>query len=159
MDLTIPINGIKLNIRVTVLVETPKGFIFEKDKSGFFFPVGGRIKINESSIDAAKREIKEELGIEIEEPTYIATLENFFHYEGKPFHEISIIYQAKIEEFDCPNGFYAFDSERMKNLDIKPAAINEIISNKSSGIKHFIIRENEKGTGHPCPTLLKTGAN
>jgi len=40
MDLSISINGIKLNIRVTVLLETPKGFVFEKDKSGFYFPVG-----------------------------------------------------------------------------------------------------------------------
>lgn len=36
MDLSIPVDGVKLNIRVTVLIETPDGFVFEQGKSGFY---------------------------------------------------------------------------------------------------------------------------
>ncbi len=160
MDLSIPINGVKLNIRVTVLLETPNGFVLEKDKSGFYTPIGGRIKVNENSIDAAKREIKEEIGIDLENFTYIATMENFFHYEKEAYHEINIIHRANYDEYiEYPNEFFVFDFERIKNLDIKPAALKDIISCKNNGIKHIIVRENEKGIGHPCPTLSKIGAN
>jgi len=141
MDISIPINGMKLNIRVTVLLETKRGFIFEKDKNGFFFPVGGRIKINENSIDAAKREIKEELGIDITDLEYKATIENFYQYENIPFHEINIIHQVKIKDFKCPNGFYAFKYEHLDEINIKPKAIKDIISKKSDGNKHFVLRE------------------
>ncbi len=144
MDISIPINNIKLNVRVSVLLETPKGFVFENDAgAGFYFPVGGRIKINEDSIEAAKREVEEELGIKITKTDYIATLENFFleGTQNMPFHEINIIHYAKIDDIKCPKGFYIFNDETIKTVCIKPEVIKEMIINKNFDKKHFIVKE------------------
>ena len=88
MDLSIQLDEIKLNIRVSVLLETPKGFIFEKDKNGFFFPLGGRIKTNEDSVEAAIREVREEIGIDLVDFHYKGIIENFFRYDNIQYHGI-----------------------------------------------------------------------
>ncbi|MFX1501449.1 MAG: NUDIX hydrolase [Promethearchaeota archaeon] len=53
---------------------------------------GGRCEFLEISKEALKREIKEEIGVEtkIIRPLYF--VENFFHFEGKDYHELSIFY-------------------------------------------------------------------
>lgn len=61
----------------------------------FYRPVGGMIEFGEKTEDALKREIMEETGEEIKNIVYLGTLENIFTYEGKPGHEIIIVYDAE----------------------------------------------------------------
>ncbi len=140
MDISLSIDDIKLNFRVAILLETKKGFVFEKGDNEFFFPVGGRIKINETSVDAAKREIKEELGIEIDNFKYMATLENFFSHNNIPYHEISIIYYASIENVNLQENYYTFNSEEITKINIKPRIIQDMILKNNTNLNHFIIR-------------------
>ncbi len=137
MDITVPINGVMLNVRVSILLETAKGYVFEGADNGFYFPLGGRIKINETSFDAAKRELYEELNIKTCDIKYIATLENFFT-QDIPFHEINIIYYAKLEHIQCPKGFYYFNSSTIKDACIKPAVIKKMIVTNNFSEKHII---------------------
>jgi ADP-ribose pyrophosphatase YjhB (NUDIX family) len=61
----------------------------------FYRPFGGGVEYGELSRDAVRREMREELGIELLEPRLIATLENIFEYGGEPQHEICFIYEAE----------------------------------------------------------------
>ena len=129
MDLTIPIENSILNIRVAVLVRTKKGFIIEKSPEGFFYFIGGRIKINETSEEAAKREIFEEIGIKIEKINFKIILENFFIEKNKKVHEICFVYSINEElevsnlvssRIECPITDFA-------NVDIKPKILKDYI--------------------------------
>ena len=77
MDLSILLDKVKLNIKVSVLLQTPNGYIFEKDKNNFYFPIGGRIKLNEDSVEAAVREVKEEVDVDLIDPLYKGIIEIF----------------------------------------------------------------------------------
>jgi NADH pyrophosphatase NudC (nudix superfamily) len=61
----------------------------------FYRPLGGMIEFGETSDIALRREIVEEMGEEITNLAYLGTLENIFTYNGKPHHEIVIVYDAK----------------------------------------------------------------
>ncbi len=65
------------------------------NKKIFYRPLGGGIEFGEHSEAALKREMKEELSAEITELKNLGVLENIFEYEGKPGHEIIIVYDAK----------------------------------------------------------------
>lgn len=55
---------------------------------------GGRVKVMEESTTALCREFQEELSLDVKVNRLLWTTENFFHYDGKPFHEIAFYYQV-----------------------------------------------------------------
>ncbi|KPL03583.1 MAG: hypothetical protein AMJ73_06170 [candidate division Zixibacteria bacterium SM1_73] len=63
-------------------------------KEIFYRPLGGAIEFGEHSRESIVREIREEIGAEIEDLTYIGMIENLFVYDGKPGHEIVLVYEA-----------------------------------------------------------------
>jgi 8-oxo-dGTP pyrophosphatase MutT (NUDIX family) len=143
MDISIFLKDIKLNVRTAVLIETEKGYIFDKDKlDGFYYVVGGRIKINETSENAAKREIKEELGINIGKIKLKAIVESFFIYDNKKYHEICFYYKHKINgNIDLPENYFVFNKEEIKIKNIQPKIIYEMINSETDDIMHLIINE------------------
>jgi 8-oxo-dGTP pyrophosphatase MutT (NUDIX family) len=142
-DLTIFVNDIKLNIRAAVIIETDDGYIFEKDpKRNYYFMVGGRIKINETSLEAARREIYEELGIDLENITLKAVAESFFEEDNIKYQEICFYYGCKINGvIQLPEAYYALNIDEIRKNDIRPVFIDDIISSKDNRIMHIILRE------------------
>ena len=66
-------------------------------KDGYFFrPLGGSIEFGEHSRDAVVREIREELGAEIEDVLLLGTLESLFTVDGRPGHEFVQVYDAAL---------------------------------------------------------------
>ena len=61
----------------------------------FYRPAGGGVEFGEYSQDALRREMREELGVEIEAPVLLGVLENIFFYNGRPGHEIAFVYDAQ----------------------------------------------------------------
>ena len=143
MDITIPINGIRLNIRTAVIIETENGYIFEKDSlDRFYWVTGGRIHINETSEEAAKREIKEELGINVDNIKLKAIVESFFELDNENFHEICFYYEYKINgNINLPENYYCFSKMEMEKLNILPKILIDIINSKNKEIMHIIIKE------------------
>lgn len=146
MDLTIKLNTHTLNIRVVVILETEKGYLLEQNKKvGFYFFTGGRIKVGESSLQAAIRETLEETGLKIDKFEFVSVIENFFESQGLnnegKFQEICFVYKTdKIKNVDPEFGLKEFTKEEMKNMDIRPEIIKElIVTDKLNTITHFIV--------------------
>ena len=143
MYISFTIEKTKFNLRVTVLLKAPSGYIFEKEKSGFCFPIGGRIKLKEDSESAAIREVEEEIGLKIKELNYTATIENFFLYNKINFHEINIIYKAEVnQDPDLLDNFCFIKDGNIDFTEIKPKKIKDIIRLKNEERGHCIIKEN-----------------
>ncbi|PKO21180.1 MAG: hypothetical protein CVU38_16170 [Chloroflexi bacterium HGW-Chloroflexi-1] len=60
----------------------------------FYRPPGGGIEFGEYGHQALAREIREEIGAEIDGVCYLGTLENIFTLNGRPGHEIVRVYAA-----------------------------------------------------------------
>jgi ADP-ribose pyrophosphatase YjhB (NUDIX family) len=71
----------------------------------FYRPLGGEIEFGEVAEDAARREIREELGAEIAHMRPLGVFENIFTYLGHRGHELVWVFQAS---FDDPR-FYEDD--------------------------------------------------
>jgi len=57
---------------------------------------GGRAEFGEASGDTLRREMMEELGVEVDVGRLLWMVENFFHYEGRDWHEIGFYYLMDI---------------------------------------------------------------
>lgn len=69
------------------------GYDHVKDER-FYRPLGGGIDFGERAADAARREIREELGAEVDGLRLLAVFENIFTYRGEPGHELIWLYEA-----------------------------------------------------------------
>ncbi len=149
-DLSVLIENTVLNIRVVVLVQTPKGYIFEKSQHGYYFAIGGRVKINESTEEAATRELFEEIQLENVKVNLVGIVENFFKLDGiKGYHEINIIYKTSLEqELDLKlfesegknEGFVYIEQKDFDTLDIRPKALIKVIESEKEFV-HLVNRE------------------
>ena len=65
--------------------------------------VGGSIDFEEKAEDAVRREIKEELGSNLENLKFITVIENIFTYEGERGHEVIFLYKGDLTNKDIYN--------------------------------------------------------
>jgi 8-oxo-dGTP pyrophosphatase MutT (NUDIX family) len=61
------------------------------------FP-GGTAEIGESSLDTLVREMKEETATDIVVERHLWTVENFFTFEGRTWHEIGVYYLMRMPD-------------------------------------------------------------
>jgi 8-oxo-dGTP pyrophosphatase MutT (NUDIX family) len=74
-----------------------EGYDSVRDQS-HFRPLGGGIEFGELGAEAVARELMEEIGAGVIDVRYLCTLENIFVYEGKPCHEIVMIYDGSFTD-------------------------------------------------------------
>lgn len=70
----------------------------------FLVPPGGGVEFGERLVEAIQRELLEELGQELAEPTFLGFSENRFEFNGRPEHELVFVYAARApREDELPN--------------------------------------------------------
>jgi colanic acid biosynthesis protein WcaH len=92
---------------VDVLVRNPRGEYLlvrrlNEPKKGAWWPVGGRVLQDETLEDAAKRKVREEIGIDVERAEPIGYFEhvfdsNSFGTSGR-YHTVSMVFVTDIED-------------------------------------------------------------
>jgi ADP-ribose pyrophosphatase YjhB (NUDIX family) len=93
------------------------GFDNVKQQS-FYRPLGGEIEFGERAEDAVRREIREELGCEIEDVGLLGVSENIFTYLGAEGHELVWTFEARLadpsmyerEVVECREGEARFEA-------------------------------------------------
>ena len=61
-------------------------------------PAGGTIEFGERGSDAVVREIREELGVDVIDPSYLGTVESIFTYLGETGHELVRVYSVRFAD-------------------------------------------------------------
>ena len=89
---TMPITLCIFRKEKSILVS--RGYDAQKGET-FYRPPGGRINFGEYSWATARRQIKEEIGEEIKNLSFLGPLENIFQYEGKDRHEIVFVFEGE----------------------------------------------------------------
>jgi 8-oxo-dGTP pyrophosphatase MutT (NUDIX family) len=77
---------------------------------------GGRVKLGEDARTSLKREMVEELALDVETLNHLCTIENFFTYKGKNIHEVGLYFEIKAcDPFSLYNGeeFTVKEAERL----------------------------------------------
>ncbi|QCI97065.1 NUDIX hydrolase [Agrobacterium larrymoorei] len=121
------------------------------------FP-GGRAEMGEQSQDTLAREMVEELGAEVSVGRLLWVVENFFHYEGKDWHELGFYYLMELPDsfpFDeeaivhrVQDGKNPLEfrwvkatTEALTALDIPPYFIAAEIENLPASTRHVVWKD------------------
>lgn len=81
----------------------------------FWLLPGGHGEFHESTDATVRRELREELGVDVEVGRLLWVVENFFTYEGVRSHQISFVYEAYLpsdsELLDTTRDIHGFDGD------------------------------------------------
>ena len=88
--------GIITNVKKEVLFTIRK---FEP-KAGMLDLPGGFVDYEENAEDALKREIKEELGVNVTKLTYYKSLPNVYKYDGVTYHTLDLFYFCDVDSIE-----------------------------------------------------------
>lgn len=111
-DISINIGEHLFNFRVSALIKKDdKILIHHQIQKGHYTLPGGRVKEGESTIEALKREVMEEMGFETEYVRPVSLIENLFFSEGKHYHELLVTHEMKFIDKKV------YDNERIETIE------------------------------------------
>jgi ADP-ribose pyrophosphatase YjhB (NUDIX family) len=99
MDAVFHVEHQVFNYRVAgVLIKDEHVLIHRSKLETHWSLPGGRVKLGEDARTSLKREMLEELALDVEVVGHLCTIENFFTYKGKKIHEVGLYFQLKTNE-------------------------------------------------------------
>ncbi len=124
-----PNKHIELLVRAIIEIDSKILLCRKKGKDYYFLP-GGHVEFGESTEFALKREIKEELSLDIKESELVGGTEHTFTEDGVDRHEINLFFKVevdktKIESQESHLEFFLFDFDQLNQEKIFPALIKQ----------------------------------
>lgn len=127
------------------------------NKTSYFHIPGGHIEIGEDSKEAIIREIKEEIGCDVQEANLFVIQENFWIRNNRKCHGIEFYYIIKpkqqLQMIDCEKveidkgeekllELKWVTSEELKDIDLRPTNIRDMLINGDylKGLAHIVKR-------------------
>lgn len=78
---------------------------YDSDRGEAFYRLlGGTVEEGELGAQTVRRELREELGIEVDVGRRLATIENIFTWEDKDWHEILLVFECSLGGATLPDG-------------------------------------------------------
>ncbi|GFI21749.1 RNA pyrophosphohydrolase [Lachnospiraceae bacterium] len=125
--------------------------------TAFAFP-GGHVTFGESNEQTLMREFQEEIGADISVGDLKWVGEIFFPWNNKPCHQICLYYIVEINSENIPTQgmfmgqeqiegqkfkleFHWVPLDELKNIEVYPTNIVELMNHMEYGVQHFIYRE------------------
>lgn len=96
----------------------------------FYRLLGGTVNFEERSEEAMRREIREELGCEIDNLTLLDVLENIFIFEGQRGHEIIFLFKGSLADRSLYNQNKIHVVEDDYEFDALWVSLEDVISGK-----------------------------
>lgn len=156
MDLKIKTEKEEFHVRTCGIIKQENKFLIMRvNKSDYYHIPGGHIEIGEDSEQALIREIKEEIGCDVQKASLFAIQENFWIRNSRSCHGIEFYYimeskqqleMKDYEKIEIDKGeekmleFMWVTAEELKNIDLKPNNIRDMLINGEylKGLAHHI---------------------
>ncbi|MEB3052828.1 NUDIX hydrolase [Bacillus pseudomycoides] len=155
MDLTFKSEKTCFNYRVGAICKhNNKMLMIQNEGEDFWYVPGGRVQMLESSESAVKRELREELGVDVDVKSLLWMAENFFTYDKHQYHEISFYYEVNLLELpakgedtfvleeDCRR--YVFQwvpLEHINEYNLKPDFLKDKVNDLPIHMEHIVRNE------------------
>jgi ADP-ribose pyrophosphatase YjhB (NUDIX family) len=151
-DLTFRTSEGTFNYRVgAIIIRDKKILMVKNDCAPYYYSVGGRVKLNETSEEAVVREAFEETGIKFEIDRLAFVHEHFFHEEitREHYHEIAFFYLMKENTntaLVCKSlgnqgekeYLHWLPTENLEQYHLFPEFFKNKLSENMTGIEHIV---------------------
>ena len=157
MDVKIKSEEGNFKMRVSgLIIKDGKLLTVDIANNNFYCLPGGHVHLGESSQEAIKREIKEEVGVEVIDAKLLSIIENFFtNAKGKVVHEVCYYYTVYAEGVNTNDYTYVenddgelkelkfkwFKLEDLKGVDFRPKVLAEKLAGRNFNFEHITTKD------------------
>lgn len=156
MDAVFHVEHQVFNYRVAaVMIQDGCVLIHRSKKESHWSLPGGRVILGEDAKTSLRREMKEELNLQVKVERFLWTVENFFTYAEKEIHEVGLYFKLAAEE-QLPNyngeEFTVLEAERLvfkwvplEDLDqyeLYPEVVKNKLLSRSFDPDYFLVNSN-----------------
>lgn len=157
MDIMFEQRGVRFNYRCAgVAVHNDQVLLHRFVGDDYWSLPGGRVEFSELSAGALKREMMEELELEVSVKRLLWAVETFFEFEGTPFHELGFYF---LMEFEPESGIYErresftgydgtlklefrwYDVNELDGIELKPEFLKQSLRQIPSTTQHIVHRD------------------
>jgi 8-oxo-dGTP pyrophosphatase MutT (NUDIX family) len=164
--------NVRFNYRVAGVAIHEGRILLDRNTSNTYWVLpGGHPELMESMADALRREVKEEIGADVEVVRMLWMLENFFH-KGKDIHELSFYFLMQIPpdshllKSDGPFSgeehgrklifqWFPLNEEVLRKLPLYPGYLASALINLPETVQHIVFddlnRSVEAEKAHDVP--------
>jgi 8-oxo-dGTP pyrophosphatase MutT (NUDIX family) len=160
--------NVRFNYRVAgVAIHNGRILLDRNTSNSYWVLPGGHPELMESMADALRREVKEEIGADVEVVRLLWMLENFFH-KRKDIHELSFYFLMELTpdshllKSDGPFSgeehgkrlifqWFPLEQEILENLPLYPGYLASALINLPDAIQHVVFKD------PPKPAQAETG--
>lgn len=147
------------NYRVVgVAVREDLVLLHQVEGDGFWAFPGGRAEFGETAEQTLKREMREEIGVEIEVVRLLWVVENFFTLAGKQYHEIALYFLMRLPsgcKYLAERGPFRGEEEGVElifqwfprqpavlsGLPLLPSFLQQAVEELPESVQHIIQRD------------------
>lgn len=150
MDFRTIVNQETFGVRATALI-VRDGKILLTERDGLYYTIGGAIEVGESTCDAVKREVFEELGIEVVVKDLAFIVENFFAEGNRNWHNIEFHYlvepltepPSQMMEDQMEQACYWVDIKELADYAIVPTFLKKELPRWEGQLVHIAYGDRE----------------
>ena len=148
-----------------VLLRDGAVLLHRAEGDAFWALPGGRVEPGETAADAAMREMKEELSLEIQAQRLVWLVENFYQYQGETQHEVGMYFLM-----EPPKGnplatgagphlgneghrrleFAWFDPRQLAHIEVRPSFLSRLLAAQDFSFQHVVHRDGSAHTLAPA---------
>ena len=103
----------------------------EKKNETFYRVIGGSVNFGEKTEEGARREVREELGCEVENLELVKVVENIFEFNGNSGHDVVFLYKGDLSNKTLYEQEKIHIVEPYLEFDAEWVPIEDIVSGKS----------------------------
>lgn len=153
-------DGYELSLRAAaVLVREGRVLLCKSEQDRFWTLPGGQAEPGETLADALCRELCEEVGLTVTVERLVWVIENFFHYDDDPCHEIGFYFVVSVEGGEAPEVMRAegalhgresdgrrltfrwFSCAALGEVAVRPSLLADALAGELPGFEHRIHRD------------------
>ena len=141
----------RFTLRAAALIIRDGSVLLARDDAhDCFYTVGGGIRQNESSAEAARRECREETGCALEVERLLFVQERFYSLGNTPQHEVTFFYLMKDDAVPLRSGaatdqpgehLHWLPVGALETVNVVPAFLRRGLRELPAGVTHIITRE------------------
>lgn len=146
----------RFNYRVVgVAVHEDAVLLHQAEGDPFWIFPGGRAELGEPAEQTLRREMKEELDVEVEIVRLLWFVENFFTYADKRYHEIALYFlmqfpatsqylvqpgpfQGQEKEVELLFRWFPLESEVLSSLPLLPSFLQTALQQLPESVQHVV---------------------